>query len=115
MGTNIDVVAIVVLSVLTAIDGVGHAGPLSVVACAFNCTGHAAGLAKTLDIAHTATETHSIGSDNASMVALVCQCHTIELAIACVEVESTKIDPRASTHLLIHAELGTFSLVPDSI
>ena len=49
------------------------------------------------------------------MSALVGQHHAVPLVATFVEVEGSQIDPRASSHPLVHAELGLFAFVPDGV
>ena len=49
------------------------------------------------------------------MTALVGNGDAIELAISCIEVECAQINPGATTHLLVHTELGALTTMPYGI
>ena len=115
MRAYVDIVSIVVLSVLAAIDGVGHTSPLSRIACSLQGARQSADLTKALDIAHATTKANGIGSDHTTMTALVGNGDTIELAVSCIEVECAQINPGAATHLLVHTELGALATMPYGI
>ena len=114
--THVDVVGIVVLSAFRTVHAEGHTGPLACVACRLQAAGHAAEFPATLDVTHATAEAHGIGRHHAvAMAALVGQHHAVPLVAALVEVEGSQIDPRASSHPLVHAELGLFAFVPHGV
>ena len=75
-------------------------------------TGQSADSLTASDITHAATETDSIRRHHTTLVALVRQCHTVELTIPLVKLESAEIDPGAATHPLVDMEDGALTLVP---
>ena len=92
--TGIDIVAIIVLSVLGAIHGVGHASPLGIVARTLEAARQETHLALAPRIAHTATNAYTIGCDDAIAIAQVIKHDTVTIVIALVELERAEIHPR---------------------
>ena len=112
-GTNVDVVTVVVLSALGAIDAEWYACPLAVVAGSFKAAWPSADLPATFYISHAASEAYGVGSNHTAVVAaLVAKRHAVPLVAAFVKVERAEIDPCRTAHLLVDAELRLFALVP---
>ena len=111
----VDVVAVVVLALLRAVHLVGHAGPLGIVAGTLKGSGKLADEPEALYVAHAAAEADGIGGHHSVVGALVGYGDAVELAVARVEVEGAKIDPRRTAHLLVDMELGALAAVPDGV
>ena len=67
------------------------------------------------DVAHAAAETDGICRDDALVVALVGEDDAVVVAFAFGEVEGAEVDPCASAHLLVDAELCGDAAVLDGI
>ena len=114
--THVDIVAIVVFAVLRAIHAVRHSCPLGIVARALQTAGHTAGGIAATDITHTASETYGISRHHTILMRTqVIEHHTVTRLVALVEIECSEIYPRRTAHLLIHAELGSHTLMPHSV
>ena len=87
--TDVDVVSIVVFSVLAAIDLVGHACPLGIIAGPLECPWHTTHTAIALDVAHASSESDGISCHHTAVATLVADGDTIELAVTGIEVEGT--------------------------
>ena len=115
IGSHVDIVAIVVLTLLAAIDLVWHACPLGEIAGAFQTTGHPTEFSATLDVAHATSEAYGIGCHNTRLAAEVGEHHAVLLVAAFVKVEGAEIHPGRATHLLIDVELGGYTLMPHRV
>ena len=112
---HVDVVGIVVLAVLRAIDIVRRTRPLGIVAGTLEGARHAACGAASRDVAHAASEAHGIGGHHPVVFAHVGEHHAVELVVALVELERAEIDPRGIAHLLVDAESSGLAFVPHHI
>ena len=119
-GTGVHVVLAIIVS-STGIHAVRHSIPLCRVTCGLEATwqvaadGQSHRRVTTNHITHTAAKTHSISRDYAFVVAQVGQGDVVVICFALGEMECPQINPGASTHLLIDAELALDASVLDGI
>ena len=112
---HVDVVVVVVLTVLRAVDPIGHSGPLAIVACSLQAAGQSADGASSLNITHSTSEAYGIGGDYTFLSALVCQHDTVVFVASGVEVEGSEVNPCGASHLLVYRKLGLLSFVPHRV
>ena len=114
-GTGVDVVAVVVLSVFRAVNGVGHTSPLGIVACALEASWQQTHLSVARDVSHSSANAHAVGRDGAVAIAEVVEHDTVTVVAALVELKRAEVNPCGAAHLLVDAELGRDALVPHRV
>ena len=68
IASHVDVVAIIILTVLSAVHLVRHSCPLCIVACSLKATWQSACSSSAVYVSHTASESHSVGSYHSVVV-----------------------------------------------
>ena len=113
--TGIDIVAVIILTVLRGIDGIGHTCPLGIIAGTLDTTGQSAGGIAATDVTHTPSETYRIGCDDARLLAQVRENDAVLFIVTRIEIKRAEIDPSGTAHLLIDVKLCGDALMPDRI
>ena len=114
--TGVNILVIVVLAVLVAIDGIGKAGIMCPIARTLKPTRLLAerqvvGFRTAQHTAHAPTEANGIGADDTVLPALVRKGYHARCIGTFVKIKRAEIDPRAPAYLLIDGEMGCYALV----
>ena len=112
---DIYVVAIIVTSILWAVNAVRSTSPLGAVTCSFQASWHTAAAAATLYVTHSATESNGVRGHHSWLRRRIGNHHSIKFVVSTVKIKCTKIHPSTATHLLVNLEDGALPLVHNNI